>query len=981
MLYYNNSQPYGMQPIYGYTGYPYYPVYDQLAIGYNTWLRPQTIIQNYYEARNPVHEARKISKCIGRYYLYERNGRKIDTGIESVTSKLIINPKADGTFDCVYGYLKGDGLPDKVRFHIPFNNIKRYNILPCLPPNFRRNPDCPGKYIEAAVWEALMDGDDLKFLTLPSSSGWNYTELCDENTGQRQVRKQWYFASAETMIPELTQYYAPDIPLRKLLPTDKSLEEEAAELAGCLPSDWRWKMLFAENTASIIQPPFEANGLRPDKIMMVLPGNESNAKTATVLLSNRNYSGTAVCSLTECKTILHHELDSMHDGQVVFRDFGSKAKLRQREAGLEILLDDLKRGQGIDEVSRHMIAIICDDSEIYSTEYPLICLDCSECPEVVNLHQLQQAVGRFHSALINRLSSSNPDDNLVTQAIRETGRIEKTTANQGLTGSEFILHCTMKILEDLGLLTADERVKISNALRADASNVLDFNLTVADDFCQSLSDAIAHGKLAIVDQGGHLHYTDHDHTLLLDKAYINMELNPLTYVIERMRYPRSRNAVLSALRVCGRLKATNHCKRLLEVKTRHGITESLYFYSIPISSLTPVCQHKIKEIRYSDYLYELEKLPKDFIPIMIFLNKWAVGHGVIDAAAEAESIYISGRTRSGKTYFQAQQTVIRAELGYHVIVFDQTGAYDKEELKKHLPEEIISEYFTFWDLGKKGLPVNVLSLEHCDTLPDKKNRLCSVLSGLAKLTGDVQKKVLKRQMAKLASEISAGRIKNLSGVINYLRANNSKGNTDSELEDIIDRLEDVIEDLDGLPVYSQSWDAFLTAQNKITVISSATDTIHKDSQIIDMLLDDLYFWKQHHRDQKMTVVIDEIEDLDLGKEGPISTIQRKGGKHGLSMILASQAFSTDKDMLGGIIGNCGIKIFFRPMDADIKNIARLIQCSTNTLAGLTKGFFVMEGGVYNHQHGKNYSKLMCGKAFPASLFLKRKPQSTSFLIK
>ncbi len=970
-----------MQPFYGYPGYPCYPVYDRLAIGPNAWLRPQTIIQNIYEARTPVYEARTLAKCGGRYCMYERNGRKIDTGIEFVRNKLIVNPKTDGTFDCMFGELKGDGLSEKTKLHIPFNNVKRYDILPCLPPGFRRNPDCPGKYIEAAVFEAFMDGDDLKFLTLPANFGWNFTENCDAQSNQEPLQKQWYFASAETMIPELSHYYAADIPLRKLLPSSKSLEEEAAELAGCMPSDWHWKMLFTASTASLMLPPFAANGDKPDKIMLVLPGSESKAKTATVLLSNRNYSGTGVCSLTECQTILHRELDSMHDGQVVFRDWGSKTKMRQREAGFEVLLEDLRRGQGIDEVSRHMIAVISDDSAIYSAESPLICLDCSECQEVANMHELQQAVGRFHTALINRLSSSDPDDNLVTAGIRETGRIEKTTANQGLTGSEYILNCTMAISEKLGLLTAAERAEIGEALRADASRALDFNLTVADDFCRSLSNAIMAGQLDVVVQGCYPYYTDHERMLVLDKDCINFELKPLTCAIEKMHYPRSRNAVLSALRACSKLKATNHCKRLLEVKTRHGITESHYFYSVPIDSLTPVCQLKIKEIRNAEYLFEMDRLPKDFIPIMMLHNKLAVGHVVRDTAAEAESMYISGRTRSGKTYFQVQQAVIRAALGYHVIVFDQTGAYAAEELKKHLPEEIISEYFSFWDLGKEGLPVNVLSLEHCDTLPDKKNRLCSVLSGLAKLTGDVQKKVLKRQMAKVASEITTGRIKNLSEVLDYLRAANSKGGSDSELEEIIDRLEDVVDDLQGLPEHKQSWSDYLNGRKMITVISTAADVIHKDEQIVDMLLSDLYIWKQHHKEQKLTIAIDEIEDLDLDKDGPISTIQRKGGKHGLSMILASQAFSADRDKLGGIIGNCGMKIFFRPMDADIKAISRLVQCSTNLLAGLTQGSFVMEGSVYNKRDQKKRSKLMSGKTFPAALFLKNKPQKLPFLMR
>jgi hypothetical protein len=70
-----------------------------------------------------------------------------------------------------------------------------------------------------------------------------------------------------------------------------------------------------------------------------------------------------------------------------------------------------------------------------------------------------------------------------------------------------------------------------------------------------------------------------------------------------------------------------------------------------------------------------------------------------------------------------------------------------------------------------------------------------------------------------------------------------------------------------------------------------------------MMLASLYEYKQHDRDARYTVILDEIEDLCLEKESPISTILRKGGKHHLSMLLASQEFSVEKYKLGKIIGN------------------------------------------------------------------------------
>jgi hypothetical protein len=190
--------------------------------------------------------------------------------------------------------------------------------------------------------------------------------------------------------------------------------------------------------------------------------------------------------------------------------------------------------------------------------------------------------------------------------------------------------------------------------------------------------------------------------------------------------------------------------------------------------------------------------------------------------------------------------------------------------------------------------------------------------------------------------------------------------TDPELSAIIDRLEDVFDDLEGLPVYHRQWDDFLNTQKPIVVISTAADGIRKDSQLIDMLITNLYAWKQRNREQRMTVVLDEIEDLDLGKEGPIGTILRKGGKHRLSMLLATQEFSLEKDKLGKLIGNCGFQIIFRPKDADIRGIAKHLGCEPQMLAKLEQGEFVAAGSFFSRRKQKNCRAVIPGKAYLAS---------------
>ena len=67
------------------------------------------------------------------------------------------------------------------------------------------------------------------------------------------------------------------------------------------------------------------------------------------------------------------------------------------------------------------------------------------------------------------------------------------------------------------------------------------------------------------------------------------------------------------------------------------------------------------------------------------------------------------------------------------------------------------------------------------------------------------------------------------------------------------------------------------------------------------------------------------------------------------MLLASQEFSTVKDKLGRIIGNCGTLVFFKPKDNNLAEISKLTGIDKSVLAKLEQGQCVVYGLLYNIQ--------------------------------
>ncbi len=694
------------------TGGAWYPpsqywqpyIYDQLPISGNSWLTPHMVIHNHISEVCKEFQTRRLSKSGSGYYVRERNDREVFVGELKVKDKLIVNPRSDGTFDALYCTVEYNGKTDPVQIVIPYKEFIKRNFLHCLS-GFQRNPDCPDKYITMAFCQELLEGDDTKFLTLPSRSGW--AERGDKAT----------FASDKIVIPQLKSYYAADILERKLVHTELKFADAADHLKKHLPQFWQYKLLLVIRITSLLLFFYAEAGLQPDHMIIIEPQSESNAKVGIALLKNKNCSSITVRSLTDCRTALQHELDMINDGISVFRDTSYVEDLKRRSAGLEVLLQDLGCRNGNEDASRHLIAVVTDNPGALSTELPadFLCLD--ECADIQDIHGLQQAAGAFECALVDLLSNSDRHENLVTCALEKTAYLNKTISNSEYYMTQRMLRTTIEILYSYHLISSEECSKMIQFLKGSHYKGMDSNQKISNEFRKVLSDAVEHGHIGAVNQIGPPFFDPSKRMVFVDAEHINLMAAALdNYILPQMKTTQKRNKLLQALKACGKLYANNNFKRNVDVETAPGVTETVSVYSFPKEILTPKSMVKVNALAHADYLFRASDFPDGFVPIVSMDDDKTAGRVIDDTTDEAESIYVSGRTRSGKTHFLVQQAVIRARAGSRIIVFDQTGAFSREELTKHLPRNLIEEVFSHWEISKEGLPVDLLSLENCSSL-------------------------------------------------------------------------------------------------------------------------------------------------------------------------------------------------------------------------------------------------------------------------
>lgn len=912
-------------------GYPLYQsyTYDQLWMN-NCLYRPRNVVYNIYAETEKTFEAKKLRKNDGTYYMTERNGREVKVGKLKLKDKYIVNQRPDGTFDAFYCAIEFEDN-ETIEIAVTYKDFVKRNILPHIP-FFRRNADCPDKYIVMAFYHEILDGDDIKFLQLPQHSGWQ--EAQDGKTT---------FASKEIVIPKLRMYYSDDILEREMIHTEKSLAEAGAALAKVLPTHWKYKLLVGLNITSELLYFYRLTGLIPDQMFVIEPKSESNARTASAILDN---SRRTICRLTDCRTAIQHELALINDGIAQLRESSYVEERKQCDAGLDVLINDLHGQLRSYAPNRHISAIVADNPGRISSEFPACFISLKDCPSVENNEEIQQAIGEFSSALIRNLSNAEVTDNLITYALHRTEWLKKSSENAEYYMSFRMMSATLEVLYRYNIVSVEDMRRILFYLRDHNNEPPDSEQEITNELRGVLSDGIENGSIGVSAKGSSLYFDPTRPMVYIDETYISaLSLTIDTKILPFMKTTQRRNKLLSATKSCGKLYANNNFKRNIDIEISPGVTKTFSVYSFAKDLLDGRCKDKVDALFYDDYLYSKEEMPAGFIPMIKIngCNKYA--GCVIDASTdEGESLYVSGKSRSGKTRFLVEQAVIRYNSGKKVIVFDQTGSFSPEELEKH---DVDKSLFSHWDIGKYGAPVNLLSLENCLTLSEKKNILFSAFSVAANITGEIQRKTLKKKLSAIARAIDAGTIHSLPETLKFF-------DDDVPEEAIIkDRLEEVFCELEGLNTYEQNWGEFIDSQNGIIVISSSSDGIRKSSPLVDMLLASLYEYKQHDRSPRYIVVLDEIEDLCLDKDGPINIILRKGAKNHLSMLLASQEYSVEKDKLGKLIGNCATHIIFHPKDANIKDIAKHIGVDASTLANLEQGQCIVYGLLYSKKAEKN----------------------------
>jgi len=938
----------GYPPAFGYPcGYPLgfsHSWFSNSFYWHNTSYTPRQVI-----SREPEFSARRLilDQFTGEYKVKERDGRIVVVGKFKITDELIIKPLRPNVFEGLNFEIEYDG--EKYSVTLTFSEYCKRQLLPHLP-FFKRNPDCKDAYIVAAVFHALQNFPDAKFLQIADRSGWVHFE--DGSID---------FASSASVFPGLEEYYPEDVKSRKLLTTDRALTDIIGEYRDVLHMCPELITLDIIRIHAIISR-FVCPTSPADEAFVIKPAGEHSAKVAIACLKTKNYTSTAVCPLTAGRMILRRELDQCSDGVAVFRDTSLIEDRKSRTSSFEFLYQDLIGADGKETRSSHVIAIVEDNPEYIPANFPAQHLTLSDSTSEVDVKHRQKTAGEFDAALIRYFVNDSKDAIAsLRSAADKMNAYPDFMFDSERSRTIRALSATAWFLKELGLLDLEDFNNFSAWLTLENVQSDTSQLDIINDFSAVVNPLITSGDIGIVSQEGPPYYTGHE--FIVEKDLLSFESEIMdSRIIPALKTTRRRNIVLSTLLKEGILYCNNSYKRHIEVEVAPCQKRSVSVYSVTKSILNQAAIDKINERELAAFFMRSEQMHRDFMPVLYNSS----GSGIAGVAISAESDvnrhqYVSGTTRSGKTFYLCQQAVSKARDGDRVIIFDHSGGFSRRELEKHLSSSVISKYVDFWDITERGLPVDFMNLDGCESLPEAKNQLLGILSSALRVTGDVQEKVLRRRISTFLKERGCEPGVTLGDILSFLDIG------DQIQKKLYEKLFDVFDSIDGIRQDAAGWDQFFRHRKRIIVVSAAADSIHKSTHLMDMLLSSLFSYKQRNPAEKLTVVIDEVEDHFIATDSPIDTMLRKGGKHGLSLLLASQEFSLEKDSLGKLIGNCGTLIFFRPKSDALKDVAKITGFDTSTLAGLDQGECVAVGNFCDSFSGKNKRVALKGRTYTQEL--------------
>lgn len=712
---------------------------------------------------------------------------------------------------------------------------------------------------------------------------------------------------------------------------------------------------------------FARKDVYADNILIVKPSVKVPAALPVALLKNTRYDSLDSPPIGPNIKPLKFYIETVNDGMVIASDVFAADHGKKPEKGYDLMISSATGAKDNSSGVHHLSALISGYADLYIPKEVRCVMEFDEVSTEYSVEAYKKALIRLDENIIVRTEHDCKNKDFIGTFNGYVDEIRKCipdTIPYSKHNTYIILMTALRIYNAwyTPLFCPDIEQYIEEWLSSQEQGIQPLYDVICSEYGKILNQKIADGYFRLIPKDEVTPYDKGTHTIVIDKEERRIYVETAdSFAIAQgeMTSVADTDNLTSALYSCGYLPHNAKSEKSVRIAaiTSDGTPYPLYVHAISYTLLTQENRQCFELIDKEAYLFKYDEIPEGFLPLIKTVDGRFAGKMIRYAAEENNNYFGTGRTGSGKSWAVAQLMPMLFMLKHTVIVFDVSNSYSREKLMKILPANVVEKLFKFINVGpgKDPVPVDLGSLRGCETLPDKKRAIYSVLRAA---TGPIDK----------------GTSRKLKGFLSdYLRDKEysvSLNNLCSELEEtggwgaeIADCVQSVLDDINEVGFEEQTWDDLFLQERKIIVINLGNEVGDSNHQLLDMLVGSLFNWQMSHDNGFLSIVIDELIDQDFSTGSPLQTIVKQGRKFHTALIGATQDYFNQGSSHLDAMKQANIKSFCRPGKSEDR-VAQKLGYSNAVDAGFNKfkaGDTILEFDGYNKETGENEALTMKGR--------------------
>ncbi|WP_173386031.1 helicase HerA domain-containing protein [Ruminococcus flavefaciens] len=864
----------------------------------------------------------------------------------------------------VVGYTPGDGNAEVATTVIPRSDVTPEKIVKHFPQLIGQTATPTkeaGKLICYMLTQYLVDPKPNTLEHYGFKQGF-----------AKNLKGQFQFNPAK-MLPEEILPYMPIALTSRQYPIGCQREggEEVTPILDPLFSEQKdFQILLLNRLGSWHSSFFARKDVYADNILIVKPTAEVPVSLSVAMLKNTRYDSLDAAPIGPNIKPLKFDLETVSDGMVVAIDVFAADKVKKAEKGYDLLISDATGATDNSNGVHHISALISEYADLYIPKELRCVLEFADTSVEYSAEAYKVALKRLDANLIKRTERSCNNGDFIKVFNNYIDEIRSNIPDKiphSKHNTYVMLITALRMYNEwyTPLFCPDIEQYIQEWLCSQEQEIQPLYDVICSDFGLHFNKKLADGYFRFTLKDEVTQVDKGTHTIVVDRAKCRVYVETAdTYEIakDEMTSVDNPEIVPAALYSGEYLPHNAKDEKSIRIAaiSSDGVPYPLYVHAISYKLLTQENKLRFDLLDKEANLFKYDEIPREgFLPLIKTVDGRFAGKMLRYAAEESNIYFGTGKTGSGKSWAIAQLICMLFMLGQIVVVFDVSGSYTKEKLLKMLPAEVVEKLFKFINVGAEYgmdmIPIDLGSLRGCETLPDKKRAIYSVLRAA---TGPIDK----------------GTSRKLKGFLSdYLKDKEysvSLNNLCSELEKtggfgagVADCVQSVLDDINEVGYEEQTWDDLFLQERKIIVINLGNEVGDSTHQLLDMMVGSLFNWQMSHDSGFLSIAIDELIDQDFSTGSPLQTIVKQGRKFHTALIGATQDYYNQGSSYLDVMKQANMKSFCRPGKSEDR-VAQKLGYSNAVDAGFNKfkaGDTILEFDGYNKETGENEALTIKGR--------------------